>query len=626
MKYTNRLTAVGLVAALALLTLSSAGAAEHNQLSQQEKKAGWKLLFDGKTTSGWRNYKKETVGKGWKVEDGVLTRAGGGAGDIITAEQYDAFEFSLEYRISKGGNSGLMFHVVEGDGPSYRTGPEIQIQDNVDGHDPQKAGWLYQLYSSEVDATKPAGEWNELRIQIAPQQSVIYMNGIRYARFAKGSKDWKKRVAKSKFAKWEGFGEAEKGHICLQDHGNLVSFRNIKVREIPKDGSLGDIADRTLGIKAAVAFPDLKWSGWTGETAKGKVQALRPIVLKHAGDGSNRVFVATQRGVFHVFDNDQAAKKTKVFLDLSDRVHYFDKQNEEGLLGFAFHPDYKSNGELFVFYTTQEAPQTTVISRFRVSKDDPNRALADSEEEIMRIKQPYWNHNGGDLVFGPDGYLYLTQGDGGAGDDPHENGQNLGTLLGSILRIDIDRKDPGKAYAIPKDNPFVGQEGKRGEIWAYGLRNVWRMAFDPKTDKLWAADVGQNLWEEINIIEKGGNYGWNVREGAHMFGAKGREAGKGLIDPIFEYDHDVGKSITGGFVYRGKKFPYLVGSYIFADYVTGRIWALRYDEANKKVVEVGAIKGNELPVLSFGEDQDGEVYFMIVTLNGQGIYHLEADK
>lgn len=205
-----------------------------NTLSDAEKAAGWKLLFDGTTTMGWKNFKKETVGPGWKVEDGTLVRKEGGAGDILTVEQYDSFELVLEYNISKGGNSGLMYHVAEAEKTPWMTGPEIQIQDNKDGHDPQKAGWLYQLYNSEKDATKPAGEWNQLRILITPEKCQHFMNGEKYCEYVKGSDDWNERVAKSKFAKMPEFGKPTKGHICLQDHGNLVAFRNVKIRPIAK--------------------------------------------------------------------------------------------------------------------------------------------------------------------------------------------------------------------------------------------------------------------------------------------------------------------------------------------------------------------------------------------------------
>ncbi|MBS0207833.1 MAG: galactose-1-epimerase [Planctomycetes bacterium] len=208
-----------------------------NALSLAEEKAGWKMLFDGRTTRGWHNYKKDGVGPGWKIIDGALTRVDKGAGDILTNEMYDAFELSLEYNISPEGNSGLMFHVTDEGKTPWQTGPEIQIQDNKDGHDPQKAGWLYQLYSSEVDATKPPGEWNQLRILITPEKCEQYMNGVKYCEYVKGSDDWNQRVAKSKFAQYPLFGKPTRGYICLQDHGNLIAFRNVKIRPIATSGS-----------------------------------------------------------------------------------------------------------------------------------------------------------------------------------------------------------------------------------------------------------------------------------------------------------------------------------------------------------------------------------------------------
>lgn len=203
-----------------------------NSLTDEEKQAGWKLLFDGKTTEGWRNYKKPDIGGGWKVTNGELARVDKGAGDIITADQYGSFELMLEYKISPGGNSGLMYHVTEEGRAPWHTGPEIQIQDNKDGHDPQKAGWLYQLYKSDQDATKPAGEWNQMRIVITPEKCEHFMNGVKYCEYVKGSKDWDERVAASKFGKLPKFGQAMSGYICLQDHGNSVAFRNIKIRNL----------------------------------------------------------------------------------------------------------------------------------------------------------------------------------------------------------------------------------------------------------------------------------------------------------------------------------------------------------------------------------------------------------
>ena len=278
-------------------------------------------------------------------------------------------------------------------------------------------------------------------------------------------------------------------------------------------------------------------------------------MLTHAGDGSNRVFVATEQGVVHVFPNDPKATKTKVFLDIQDRVSYNDATNEEGFLGLAFHPKYKENGEFFVFYTTKKAKRTNVLSRFRVSKDDPDRADPDSEEVLLRIAKPYWNHDGGMLCFGPDGFLYFTHGDGGAGNDPYDNGQNLNTLLGKVLRIDVDHKDDGKNYAIPKDNPFADRPGARPEIWAYGLRNVWRMSFDRKTGRLWAADVGQNLFEEIDLIQKAATTAGTGARGCTPSAPAGLGTRPDFIEPIWEYDHDVGKCIIGGHVYHGARLP-----------------------------------------------------------------------
>lgn len=614
------------LAALALSLLAARlPAGEQNTLSPSEQRGGWKLLFDGKSTQGWRNYKSDKISEGWVVEEGTLIRKENGAKDIITDAQYEDFELLLEYRISEGGNSGLMFRVTEEANTPWQTGPEVQIQDNVKGHDPQLAGWLYQLYQPGVvpftnivpDATRPVGEWNQIYLRISKQQCEIDMNGIRYATFQIGNKDWDERVAKSKFAQFPLFGKAPKGHICLQDHGNLVAFRNIKIRELGADGSVPEPIDGTLDVKVEPAFPNIQWEGWSPEDDKGRPQTFRPIVMTHGGDGTNTLYVAEQNGLIYSFASDPAATQAKLILDIRDKVRYSDRQNEEGLLGLAFHPKFKENGHLFVYYTLEAEGMTSIISRFTAKhgKVDPV-----SEQEIMRIEQPFWNHNGGTLAFGHDGYLYIGLGDGGSGNDPYNNAQNLGVLLGSILRIDVDHHDAEHAYAIPKDNPFVGKEGARGEIYAYGVRNIWRMAFDRKTGHLWAGDVGQNLWEEIDIITKGGNYGWNLREAAHTFSNQSSENRSDIVEPIWEYDHQVGKSITGGCVYRGEQVPQLAGKYIYADYVSGKIYALDYNEEGKKVISNMSIPSPKMPVITFGEDERGEVYFAIVTSNGQGIY------
>ena len=354
-----------------------------------------------------------------------------------------------------------------------------------------------------------------------------------------------------------------------------------------------EIDETPLKMEMVRAFPNLRLT--------------RPIVVTHAG--TDDLYVAEQEGKIHVFPYEQDVKKTDVFMNLQSKVRYYDKQNEEGLLGFAFHPRFKENGEFFIYYTTKETPHTSIISRFRTKKGDPRQGDLSSEEELMRLKQPFWNHNGGTLCFGPDGYLYIALGDGGGKNDPHGHGQNLNTLLGSILRIDVDKKENGKNYAIPKDNPFAGRKDARPEIYAYGIRNIWRMSFDQKTGLLYAADVGQNLWEEINIVSAGGNYGWNKREGMHPFGEDGQQASKKFIEPIFEYDHETGKSITGGDVYRGKAVPELDGYYLYADYVSGRLWGLKYDHKAEKVVANREIKSENMPVITFGSAADGEVYF-----------------
>ncbi len=339
----------------------------------------------------------------------------------------------------------------------------------------------------------------------------------------------------------------------------------------------------------------------------------RAILLTHAGDGSNRVFIPSQLGTINVLPNDPAVEEPKEFLNIESRVVYEDKENEKGFLGLAFHPKYRDNGQFFVYYTPTNSsqPHTVVLSRFHVSKDDPNKADPNSEEVLLQVEHPFWNHKGGTIVFGPDGYLYLAIGDGGKANDPYGNGQNLKTLLGKVLRIDVDHQDEGKKYAIPKDNPFVGQGDKAlGEIWSYGMRNPWRIAFDPQTGLLWCADVGQDFWEEIDLIAKGGNYGWNLREGFHNFGAAGSSARADLVEPIWEYHHETGKSITGGFVYHGKKVPELNGCYLYADYITGQVYALKYDPRSKTVTANSTIRGNIMPIMSFGEDEQGEAYYM----------------
>lgn len=325
----------------------------------------------------------------------------------------------------------------------------------------------------------------------------------------------------------------------------------------------------------------------------------RPVDLQNAGDGTNRLFVLEQAGRILVFPNDPGAVSASVLLDIRDRVN--DGGNEEGLLGLAFHPEYETNGYFYVYYSVSD-PRRSRLARFSVSSGNANAADPASEAVLLEVDQPYSNHNGGQISFGPDGFLYVALGDGGSGGDPQENGQNRSTLLGKILRIDVDRAP----YGIPSDNPFAGNtQGYREEIFAYGLRNPWRFSFDRPTGRLWAGDVGQNEYEEIDIIEAGKNYGWNIMEGNHCYNADVCETG-GLTLPVWEYPHSEGQSVTGGFVYRGAALPELSGRYIYADFVSGKIWALRYDGQTPPVNDLLIDTG--LNISSFGVDEAGELY------------------
>lgn len=344
----------------------------------------------------------------------------------------------------------------------------------------------------------------------------------------------------------------------------------------------------------------------------------RPLVLVGAFDGTNRLFVVEQAGRIFVFKNSPDVRRAKLFLDIRDRVN--SRGNEEGLLGLAFHPKYGENGYFFVNYTASD-PRRTVIARFHVDKKNPDAAEPGSEFRLLEFLQPYENHNGGQVLFGNDGYLYIGTGDGGSGGDPHNNGQSLTTLLGKILRIDVDHPSPGLSYGIPSDNPFVGTTN-RGEIWAYGLRNPWRFSFDSVTGQLWAGDVGQDAVEEVDIIEKGKNYGWHIMEGNACYSpSKGCDT-TGLVRPVWDYSHDTaGVCITGGYVYRGPGLPELAGAYIYADYGSGRIWALRYDgvhpPSNRELLNSG------FPIASFGVDARKELYLCV--FDGK-IYRLQRTR
>ena len=321
----------------------------------------------------------------------------------------------------------------------------------------------------------------------------------------------------------------------------------------------------------------------------------QPLDLQSPNDDTDRIFVVEKRGRIVVFENEASTTSNTDFLTLSN----ISTTSEQGLLGLAFHPNYRNNGHFYVFYT----PTTTlaVVSRFTVS-DDNNVADAGSEVVLLEIPQPQTNHNGGQLSFGPDGYLYVAVGDGGGAGDPDNNAQNRSNLLGSILRIDIDNQGNGLNYAIPSNNPFANETSVRPEIYAYGLRNPWRMSFDIQDGSLWTADVGQGTREEINTIVSGGNYGWKILEGTTCF--SGDCATSELEAPVFEYGHDNGdRSITGGFVYRGTALPSLVRKYVYGDFVSGRVWALdSASTANELLLEP------RLSISSFGTDNANELY------------------
>ncbi|HJX37822.1 MAG TPA: PQQ-dependent sugar dehydrogenase [Anaerolineae bacterium] len=380
-----------------------------------------------------------------------------------------------------------------------------------------------------------------------------------------------------------------------------------------------------------------------------------PVVVTSAGDNSGRLFIVDRIGLIKILSSDGELLE-QPFLDLRHKLVGLQGQyDERGLLGFAFHPQYAENGRFFVYYSApadEDAPaswdHSAHISEFVVSATDPNRADSGSERIVLRVHEPQSNHDGGQVLFGPEGYLYISLGDGGAGNDvglghpPIGNGQDFTTLLGSILRIDVDNGDP---YAIPPDNPFVGKEG-RDEIFAYGLRNPWRMSFDAGGEhELFAADVGQNLWEEVDIVTKGANYGWNTKEGTHCFDPNNPDQspdecpetgahGERLIEPITEYGHPslpggLGTCVVGGFVYRGNAIPGLQGSYVFGDWTTawdsadgmifvatrpqseGHLWQIReLSIATSDDARLNAY------VLAFGQDAELELYVLTTESTG----------
>jgi len=344
-----------------------------------------------------------------------------------------------------------------------------------------------------------------------------------------------------------------------------------------------------------IAFPNLTFTS--------------ALDLQNAGDGTNRLFAVEQAGRIKVFQNESTVSSTKMFLDITDRVT---SGSETGLLGLAFHPDYETNGYFYVNYTAP-SPLRTIISRFQVSASNPDSADKNSELILLTYDQPYSNHNGGCVTFGPDGYLYIAAGDGGSGGDPQNYAQNINVLLGKIIRIDINNPQPPLNYGIPADNPFVDSTNVniRKEIYAWGMRNPWRFSFDPVTGWLWCGDVGQGDWEEVDIIQNGKNYGWRCYEGNHAYNLSGCN---GTYEfPIWEYSHSLGISITGGYVYRGQNVPELFGKYICGDYGSARVWAIEYDGINPATsTQITTASGS---ITSFGVDENKELY--LVSFNGK---------
>lgn len=341
----------------------------------------------------------------------------------------------------------------------------------------------------------------------------------------------------------------------------------------------------------------------------------RPANLVNAGDGSNRLFVVEQAGLIHVVS--QGSLLPQPFLDIRSRVG--SSGNEQGLLGLAFHPRFAENGFFYVNYTDQAGD--TVIARFSIDPASPpesQQANPANELILLQVQQPFANHNGGHLLFGPDQMLWIALGDGGSGGDPLGNGQSLQTLLGKLLRIDVDHGSP---YAIPSDNPFTSGGGL-AEIWGFGLRNPWRYTFDRQTGDLFIADVGQEKWEEVDYLPAGStgtayNFGWNLREGSHTY-QDTNPLPNNLVDPIFEYGHDQGCSITGGEVYRGRALPEFFGVYLFADFCSGTIWGLLQPAPGQWQGQVLFASG--LKITSFGLDESGEIYLLEM---GGGLYRLD---
>ncbi len=399
--------------------------------------------------------------------------------------------------------------------------------------------------------------------------------------------------------------------------GKQMNDQNAKLRhiccfQIPNTARLS-----VWVVVLVICYAPLSWAA-PQIVGKPVITGLtNPIAITNAGDGSARLFIALQNGRIIIHDGTRVLSPP--FLDIASLIS---SGGEQGLLGVAFHPNYAANGFFFVNYTNRLG--NTVIARYSVSAD-PNIADPNSAVQLLTIAQPFSNHNGGQLQFGPDGYLYIGMGDGGSGGDPQNNAQNLTTLLGKILRIDVDR---GLPYAIPPDNPFRGTPGARNEIWSLGLRNPWQFSFDRLTGDLFIGDVGQRNWEEIDFqpanSSGGENYGWRLMEGNHCFNPLSGCNSGGLTLPIIEYNHSVGCSITGGYRYRGTENQGLEGIYIYGDFCTGRIWGAIEDNSGGWMTT--ELLNTSFLISAFGEDENGEIYFAHYSDSDGAIFQIVEDN
>ncbi len=393
------------------------------------------------------------------------------------------------------------------------------------------------------------------------------------------------------------------------------------------DQRLVERSNRLAGIKLERVFTNLSFN--------------QPTFLTHAGDGSNRVFVTERRGVIYVFPNTPSVTtaQRKIFLDLSGRVESrVFGSGENGFFAMAFHPDFAQNRKFYVSYTdtieghirtNKIGAMMSRVSELQMSQTNPDSANPASERILLELEQPWDNHNGGQIAFGKDGYLYLSLGDGRAPNDTLKNGQNPMNWFGTVLRIDVDNQDPGLQYRVPPDNPFVGNtKGWKEEIYAYGFRNPWRFSFDRFSGTLWLADVGEKRAEEIDIVASGGNYGWSIMEGLQCFRATTCDM-TGLTLPVFEYTRE-GKgntvTVTGGYVYRGSNpsLAALQGLYIYGDYGFKAIWGLEY--ANGVVKNNIQIATSSQGISSFGEDEAGEIYVVGYSSTGSQIFRFAGDN